>query len=578
MIQKSWRIKNPTKQKIDQIKSVTNLSLISSTLLSNLNINETNEIKSFVKPDLDTIHSPMLFKNMDKALQRIEQALNNQEKICCYGDYDVDGITGSSLLYNFFDFIGGNARHYIPDRIKEGYGLNKFAIEKVYNEGCKLLITADCGIRSIEEVDFAKSIGLDIIITDHHEQGELLPNACAIINPKLHECNYPFKGISGSGVALKLAWAIAEGLNKHLKIKQAFSDFLIDSLSFATLGTIADMVPLLDENRVIVKFGLESIRQSSNVGIQALLEVSVDNDTPITTETVAFQIAPRINAAGRLGRSDLISELFTTKSRQKALELARELNELNISRREIELEYSKEAFLQAEEIVKKYSHTIVLDGDDWHSGIIGIIASRILDKYYRPTFIISHHGEDKTIGKGSARSIEGYSLPSALEFAKDHLVQFGGHDMAAGFVIKRDRVQAFRDAIETDGKSKLNKELLVPILRVDIEIDLDSLNMDLLEDIDRLAPFGCANPNPMFATKNVNVIGSPRVIGKKKTHLKFKIVKNGTVCNVIAFNFAERLNELLSYQMIDVAFVPYLEKWNGRKSVDLRLKDFREAK
>lgn len=578
MIQKLWRLKNSSEDVTNFIRTSTGLSTISARVLNNIGLRNIADIKQFIKPNLDEIHSPFLFKNMEKAVKRIDQALLNQELICCYGDYDVDGITGSSLLYNFFQFIGGKSIPYVPDRIEEGYGLNKNAITKVAALGCKLLITADCGIRSVQEVNHAHSLGLDIIITDHHEVGEVLPDAFAIINPKLPDCPYPFKGISGSGVIMKLAWAVAEGCESSKKISSAFKDFLLDSLAFATLGTIADMVPLLNENRAIVKFGLEAMKNAKNPGIQALIDIGLDRQKPITADDIAFQIAPRINAAGRLGRSDLAMRLFTTKSRQEAMEIAQELDQLNKTRQDIERLHSLEAFEQAAELVKKYTHTIVLNGDTWHSGIIGIIASKVLEKYYRPTFVISCCQETAKIGKGSARSIEGYSLPDALAFADKFLIQYGGHAMAAGFQIEKNNIDAFRDMIEQDGKNKLSPEQLQPTIKIDAETNISDLTRNLLDELHQLEPFGSANPSPLFATRRVNLIGTPKVIGKKKNHLKFKIVQHGNVTNVIAFNFADRLKELVNYDAIDIAYYPFLQEWNGQCSIDLLLKDFRKAK
>lgn len=578
MIQKVWRLKNCPDEITHFIHANTGLSTISSRVLNNLGLRNIQDIKQFMKPNLDEIHSPFLFKNMEKAVKRIDKALLDQELICCYGDYDVDGITGSSLLYNFFQFIGGKAIPYVPDRIEEGYGINKNAITKIAAMGCKLLITADCGIRSVEEIKHANQLGVDIIVTDHHEVGETLPDAFAIINPKLPDCPYPFKGISGSGVTMKLAWAVAEGCQSTKKISNAFKEFLLDSLAFATLGTIADMVPLLDENRAIVKFGLDAMRKASNPGIQALIDTSLDKQKEITAEDIAFQIAPRINAAGRLGRSDLAMRLFTTKSRQEAMEIAQELDQLNKTRQDIEKMHSLEAFAQAENLIKKYTHTIVLNGDTWHSGIIGIIASKVLEKYYRPTFVISCCQETAKIGKGSARSIEGYSLPDALAFAEKYLIQYGGHAMAAGFQIDKNNIEAFREMIEQDGKNKLSQEQLQPIIRIDAETNISDLTLNLLEELHQLEPFGSANPNPLFATRKVNLIGTPKIIGKKKNHLKFKVVQHGVVTNVIAFNFADRLQELINYESIDIAYYPYLQEWNGQSSIDLQLKDFRQAK
>lgn len=577
MIQKLWRLKNSKEDITNFIQTSTGLSQISSRVLNNLGLRNITDIKQFMKPNLDEIHSPFLFKNMKKAVQRIDQALLKQELICCYGDYDVDGITGSSLLYNFFQFIGGKSMPYVPDRITEGYGLNKNAITKVAAMGCKLLITADCGIRSVEEIKYANQLGVDIIVTDHHEVGDILPDAFAILNPKLPDCPYPFKGISGSGVTMKLAWAVAEGCENSKKIGLAFKDFLLDSLAFATLGTIADMVPLLDENRAIVKFGLEAMRKANNPGIQALIDTSIDKQKTLTAEDIAFQIAPRINAAGRLGRSDLAMRLFTTKSRQEAMEIAQELDSLNKTRQDIEKLHSLEAFEQAAELVKKYTHTIVLNGDTWHSGIIGIIASKVLEKYYRPTFVISCCEETAKIGKGSARSIDGYSLPDALAFADKYLIQYGGHAMAAGFQIEKSNIGAFRDMIEQDGKNKLTQDQLQPVIKIDAETNISDLTRNLLDELHQLEPFGSANPNPLFATRKVNLIGTPKIIGKKKNHLKFKIVQHGNVTNVIAFNFADRLQELIDYKSIDIAYFPYLQEWNGQSSIDLQLKDFRQA-
>lgn len=577
MISKKWRIKNCSDETTNFIRTSTGLSIISSRIINNLGLKNLDEIKQFMKPNLDEIHSPFLFKNMEKAVKRIDQSLLKQELVCCYGDYDVDGITGSSLLYNFFQFIGGNSIHYVPDRITEGYGLNKGAITKVAAMGCKLLITADCGIRSVDEILHAKKLGVDIIITDHHEVGITLPDAYTIINPKLPDCPYPFKGISGSGVTMKLAWAVAEGASSTKKIGTAFKDFLLDSLSFAALGTIADMVPLIDENRAIVKFGLEAMRKANNPGIQALIETSIDRQKELTAEDVAFQIAPRINAAGRLGRSDLAMKLFTSKSRQEAKEVAVELDQLNKTRQDIERMHSLEAFEQAAELTKKYTHTIVLNGDTWHSGIIGIIASKILEKYYRPTFVISCCEETAKIGKGSARSIEGYSLPDALSYANKYLIQYGGHAMAAGFQIEKCNITAFREKIEEDGKNKLTIDQLQPIIRIDAETNISDLTRTLMDELHQLEPFGCANPNPLFATRKVNVIGTPKVIGKKNNHLKFKVVQHGNVSNVIAFNFADRLKELIACGSIDIAYYPYLHEWNGQCTIDLQLKDFRKA-
>ena len=500
--------------------------------------------------------------DMDKAVNRIIEAIKNKEKTIIYGDYDVDGITSITVLKKFLKERGLEVDYYIPNRLEEGYGLNCEAIEKIAKKEYKLMITVDCGISGIEEIKIANNYGIETIITDHHEPLEELPSAYAIINPKRKDNTYPFRGLAGVGVVFKLIQALSVKLGLDKKEYLKFLDIVC-------IGTISDIVPLIDENRVISKLGLKLVEVTKNIGLKELIkEIGYKN---IDSTMISFGIAPRINACGRMGKQEEALRLFLTTSKEEANKITKKLNEYNIKRQEKEKIIFDEAIKELENKNLDKLNSIVLSGENWHHGVIGIVASRITEKFFKPTILIGIEGDE---GKGSGRSIPGFDLHEALVESSEYLKKYGGHEMAVGLSLDKDKIQEFKKYFEKIVETKDVKQLQ-PVINIETEITKKDLNKATIEQIKLLEPFGEKNKQPILAYKNLK-INSIRALSDGK-HLKLMLKDGNDIINAIGFNLGDLANEYLIGDKIDIAGTLELNTFNGQESIQINLKDIMKS-
>lgn len=565
---KVWRVKKSRPVLEYIIQHELNISPVLARLLVNRGIYTVEDARSFLGAELEQMYDPWLMADMDRAVQRITAALKDGEKILVYGDYDADGTTGAALLMKVLQRLGGEANYYIPNRLDEGYGLHAGAVKNAGKQGYTLVVTVDCGISAAEAVDHVRGTGgPDIIITDHHEPPEHIPQAVAVINPKRRDCRYPFKELAGVGVALKLAQAL-------LAQAGAEAGAWCDYLDLACLGTIADIVPLQGENRVLVKYGLPRLSNTSNPGIQALLSVAGVRPEQFGTREVGFVLAPRLNAAGRIGDAAVAVDLLLCGDHNRAGELAQQLNRGNQERQRIESLVLAEALgiLDAEPELAR-DMVIVLASAGWHPGVIGIVASRLLERYYRPVLLIALDG---AAGKGSGRSIPGFHLYEALSFCREQLIEFGGHAQAAGFSVAAGRVDELRRAINMYARIHVSEDIYVPGLELDATVSLPEVSQDLVEELEMMSPFGHSNPGPVLACREARLV-SCRGVGREGKHLKILVREEDAVLAGIAFNMASCAAEIAAARAVDVAFTPSINHWNGRASVQLEVSDIRPA-
>lgn len=561
---KIWRIGNSDSIIIEKIQKKYGLSRIVAQILGNRHLTSSQDIRSFLYADLNDLADPYEIPGIKEGTIRIVEALRNKESILIYGDYDVDGITATTLLTSLLRKLGGNVSYYIPDRLKEGYSLNKEALLQAKKEGINLVITVDCGIASLEEALYAKEIGLDLIITDHHQLPPDLPQAQAVIDPKIAGKNLPWSELAGVGVAFKLAQALARDLDQE--------QLCLELLDLVTIGTIADIVPLQGENRILVKEGLKCLYKIGRPGLLALLNVSGIKTKEITTEQIGYMVAPRLNACGRLDKAELGVELLLCVDESRARELAEFMDLENRKRKDIESQIMEEAIT---EIDSKFDLTkdkfIVLASENWHPGVIGIVASRITEKYHRPTILINL---EEGIGKGSGRSIPGCNLYEALARQKDLLVNFGGHEMAAGLTIKEENIPELRNNLNNYIQELLSDKEMTPIMQVDGEVYWEEVNKELVYELDKLAPFGCDNPQPVLVLRNKE-IARCKEVGAKSNHLKCMVAGKNTYLDGIFFKHGALKAKIESWSKCDLAFVPEINTWNGSSRVQLVIKDIK---
>ncbi|MDM7926048.1 MAG: single-stranded-DNA-specific exonuclease RecJ [bacterium] len=536
-----------------------------SKILINRGIHSREEARKFFKPAWEDLYDPFRIKDMDKAVDRLSRAVRSGERVLIYGDYDVDGITSVSLLYLFIRQIGGNVGFYIPDRLKEGYGLSAAGVRQAAAEGATLLVTVDCGITGVEEIRMARGLGLDVIVSDHHEQANALPEAAAILNPKRNDCTYPFKELAGVGVAFKFVQAMC----RHLGLEDEAARQYIDLVA---LGSAADIVPLVDENRILVKLGMERMNRLERPGIRALAETSGILGKPIGTGQVVFILAPRINAVGRLGNAQRAVQLLISGSEEESRVVAQELEAENRNRKNLD----DMTFQEAKGIIETEGRldsrrTLVLAKEGWHPGVIGIVASRIVEQYCRPTVMIALDGDT---GKGSARSIASFDIHSALKQCEDLLASFGGHQHAAGLLIRKDCIEPFRERFERIAAEQIREDDLTQRIQIDAEIALPDITDRFIRLLNGFAPFGPQNMRPVFLARNLNVVGSPRVVGRN--HLKFKVRQGGDVHDAIGFDLGELIYRLSPGDSnLDMVFVVEENHWNDEVRTQLRVKDLR---
>lgn len=561
-MKKKWEYYEQNKELVEKIATKHNISKLLAKILVNRNIVDDKQIEIFLKPTRNDFYNPFLMKDMDKAVSRIIKAIQNKEKTIIYGDYDVDGITSITVLKKFLDERGLQTDYYIPNRLEEGYGLNQEAIEKIAKEGYTLIITVDCGISGIEEINSANEYGMETIITDHHEQLDKLPHAYAIINPKRKDNTYPFRGLAGVGVVFKLIQALSIKLGLDEKEYLKFLDIVC-------IGTISDIVPLVDENRVISKLGLKLVKVTKNIGLRELIkETGYKN---IDSTMVSFGIAPRINACGRMGKQEEALRLFLTESKEEVSEITKRLNTYNLQRQEKEKIIFEQSMKELEKENLEELNSIVLAGENWHHGVIGIVASRISEKFFKPTILI---GIEENEGKGSGRSIPGFDLHEALVESSNFLKKYGGHEMAVGLSLEKDKIIDFKKYFEKIVKEK-NIKQIQPVINIETEITKNDLNKETIEQIKLLEPFGEKNKQPILAYKNLKII-SIRALSDGK-HLKLMLKDGNDIINAIGFNLGELTNEYLIGDKIDIVGTLEINTFNGQESIQINLKDIMKS-
>ena len=557
-MKKKWEYYEQDKELVEQIVEKHHISKILAKILINRNIIEDKQIEVFLKPTRKDFYNPFCMKDMEKAVNRIIEAIQNKEKTIIYGDYDVDGITSITVLKKFLNERGLDVDYYIPNRLEEGYGLNNSAIQKIAKEGYKLMITVDCGISGIQEINLANSLGIETIITDHHEQLEELPNAYAIINPKRKDNTYPFRGLAGVGVVFKTIQAISQKLNLDEKEYLKYLDIVC-------IGTISDIVPLVDENRVIAKLGLMLVKQTKNIGLRELIKIS--GYKTIDSTMVSFGIAPRVNACGRMGKQEEALKLFITEDEKEAKQITKNLNEYNLQRQEKERKIFEQAIEELSKENVEEKNSIVLAGKDWHHGVIGIVASRITEKYFKPTILICIEEDE---AKGSGRSIPGFDLHEALVESSEFLKKYGGHEMAVGLSLEKDKIQEFREHFEQIAKEK-NIKQIIPVINIDCEITRKDLNKTTVEQIKLLEPFGEKNKQPLVLYKNLKIV-SIRALSEGK-HLKLMLKDENETINAIGFNLGELSNEYLIGDKIDIVGTLEINSYNEKEDIQINIKD-----
>ncbi|MBE7036077.1 MAG: single-stranded-DNA-specific exonuclease RecJ [Ruminococcaceae bacterium] len=564
MQNKRWKMRSVPVCSED-IKRLSEMYGIPPLVTSILLKRSVESFDEFISPNLDKLNNPFLMKDMSKATKRIAEALEKNELIAVYGDYDVDGITSTAVLTHFLRSHGGTVEYYIPDRLREGYGMNMQAVESLASKGANLIITVDCGITAIEEVQYAKSLGVDVIITDHHECKLDIPNAVAVLNPKRADCEYPFKKLAGIGVVFKLLQALTEELKFHM---QALYDEYMDIVA---LGTIADVMSLTGENRIIVKNGLSQIAYTSNRGIKALVKQAEVDSSHITTGTVGYILAPRINAAGRIGSPESAVELLLSKDDATAEKFAGLLHSENKLRQEIEQTIFDDAQkMLAENENLKNESVIVLAKEGWHHGIIGIVASKITERLNKPCILISL---ENGMGKGSGRSIKNFNLFAALNHCNEYLVKFGGHELAAGLTVQEENLESFRNAMNQYAEETLTPEDYISEITIDAELPIEYLNLNTVEKFSVMAPYGMGNASPVFLCRNLKVTGI-RTLSEGK-HLRLNVTDGRFAVSAIGFSMGELASELKVDDVIDIVFNLDANTYRGERRIQILLKDLR---
>lgn len=560
---KKWTLKYKGEVKETNLSKKINISPEISQILNNRGIENEKDAEIFMNPSLEYLRDPFLMKDMKKSTERIKKAIENKERIYIYGDYDVDGVSSTSILYLYFKSIGFPVKYYIPNRLEEGYGINEDAIKKIHDDGCDLIITVDCGITSVKEVELANELGIDVIITDHHECQSEIPDAYAIVNPKQEDCNYPFDMLCGCGVAFKMIQALTD--------EEEFKTSMFDYLEIVTLATICDIVPLIDENRIIVKNGLKLMKEGKNLGLRELIKVCGIETNKIGSSHIGFSIGPRINASGRLGYSYLGVQLFTTDNEDEAKEIANILEGKNIERQMIESKMYKEAeeILSSDERFKD-DKVLVIAKEGWQHGIIGIVASKLTEKYYKPTILLTIEDGEAT---GSARSIKGFSIFDALVSCKDLMNKFGGHEQAAGLALDAKNIDELRLRINEIADYNLSKEDLIEHIKVEYELKEDSATLDLVDNLHKLEPFGLSNPSPRFIMRDL-LLTNIFKMGKNKQHLKI-IVENKKSYECVGFNMAYLADNFQLGDKVDILFQVDENNYNNERKVQFLLKDIR---
>lgn len=575
---KRWRLVPHDAERIARLERAAGVSPIVAQLLLARGVYEADAARTFLDAKLTGLRDPDQLPGAADAADRVYSAVRDRRKIVVYGDYDADGMTATAILLSCLKLLGADASYYVPNRLEEGYGLSCEALRTLAERGASLVISVDCGIASIAEAALAKELGLELIVTDHHEFASQLPDAAAIVHPRLPGTSYPFGGLCGAGVALKLAWAICQRASQAKRVTDPMRNFLMTAVGLAAIGTVADVVPLLDENRILVRHGLSSLKHSSPLGLQALMQVAKLGDKPaLDSEDIAFTLGPRLNAAGRFGQAQLAVELLTTDSPERAQQLAEYIHELNSSRESLERSIQLAASKQVkEQFDSEGDSALVLAGHGWHAGVIGLVAGKLAEKYHRPVVLIALDQLGVKPGVGSARSPNGLNLHAALTSCSEHLLSHGGHACAAGLRIEERRIDAFRAAFCDYAASESNGAVKVGEIRIDAEGPFCQLTAETVQQIQSLAPFGSGNPRPVLCATGVTVAEPPKRIGAGEKHLALKLAQQRTNLRGVCFGGGEWCDELGAVQApLDIAFKPVINEFRGRRSVEVHLVDWR---
>jgi single-stranded-DNA-specific exonuclease len=560
-----WKVKSkPDPQKVTELANALNVEDYVATLLVQRGIETFDAAKDFFRPSLDHLHDPYLMKDMDKAVARIELAIAKREKILVFGDYDVDGTTAVSLVSSYLKSYYSDVATYIPDRYDEGYGISFKGIDYADDNDFSLIIALDCGIKSIDHVAYAKERNIDFIICDHHRPGEFLPDAVAVLDPKRDDCNYPYDELCGCGIGFKLIQALGKNRNQNIEDLTEYLDLVATAIA-------ADIVPMTGENRVLAYFGLQVINSNPRPGIKALTYQIKKQVLDITD--VVFIIAPRINAAGRIKHGNHAVELLSEFDFEQAQQFALEIEKNNTDRKELDKQITIEALSQIEQNNETGGFTTVVYQENWHKGVIGIVASRLMETYYRPTLVFTKSGDKLA---ASARSVKGFDVYNALEACAEHLEQFGGHMYAAGLTLKEENYAAFKQAFEKVVSETIDPELLLPEISIDLEIDFPQITPKFLRIINQFEPFGPLNMTPIFMSKNINDTGFPKLMGADQSHLKLFVKQNNSQgIAAIGFGMGNKLNLVANKKPFDAAYCIDENEWNGTVSIQLRLRDIK---
>jgi single-stranded-DNA-specific exonuclease len=568
-MQKYWKIKESgNRGLIEKLVTELNINHVLANLLVQRNITSFEQAKSFFRPSFDDLHDPFLMKDMDKAIDRLDKAIINNEKILIYGDYDVDGTTSVALVYTYLRKIYNKIDYYIPDRYSEGYGVSFKGIDYAAEHGISLIIALDCGIKAVEKIKYANKKGVDFIICDHHTPGNTLPAAIAVLDPKRSDCGYPFKELSGCGVGFKFLQAYS--ITKNLSFEE-----LIKYIDLVAVSIASDIVSITGENRVLTYFGLKKLEENPCVGLRAIKYVSGIEDKPLSIEDIVFKIGPRINAAGRMESGKQAVDLLISDNPEEAMLLCEKIDTHNQARRNIDKNITEEAFKELEIHSPHYKYSTVLYNPNWHKGVVGIVASRLIETYYRPTIILT---ESNGFATGSARSVDGFDLYEAINDCSDLLESFGGHMYAAGLTLKRDNVQKLKDRFEEVVRSRITPEQLVPQIDIDGELNFSEITPKFYRILKQFEPFGPGNMNPVFFAENVADNGQGRKVGITGDHLKLNLIQEENPFEdipAIAFNQGKRFNKITGGATFDIAYSVTENHFRGTTNLQLNIKDFK---
>ena len=578
---KRWEFQPQDTSQIEFLARTAGIAPVVAQLLVSRGITRPPEAEQFLAAKLSDLRDPGELPGADLAAELVHEAVQTGQRITIYGDYDADGMTSTAILLRGLRLLGAEVDYYVPNRMEEGYGLNDAALQKIADRGTRLVISVDCGIASLEEADTASRLGLELIITDHHEMKERLPRAAAIVHPRLPGSDYPFAGLCGAGVAFKLMWRICQKQSDARRVTDRMRNYLLSAMGLAAIGTVADVVPLLDENRVLVRHGLKTLKAQPSVGLAALMQVAGLQDKPeLSSDDIGFLLAPRLNATGRLGQGELGIELLTTDSHDRAEALAQRIDELNADRMGVEREILQAAKAQISESFTPVDSqpALVLAGRGWHPGVIGIVAGRLSDTYYRPTIVISQDAQGEQPAIGSGRSIPGLNLHQALAHCDALLQRHGGHAAAAGLQVEDAQIPAFRQAFCDYVSSELCEADYQPRLTIDAEASLPSLTLRTVKQLEQLAPFGQDHRRPTLCARGVELGAEPKRMGRGEKHLSVMLQQHNVRIRAVAFHQGDWVDALKEVSgPLDIAFRPVINEFNGRRSVEVQLVDWKPA-